>query len=302
MPGLGVAILSVFIDKIDPVKVAIMRTFYYIFAMGIVLAFGILVFAATQCTPSNIKVIQTHKYPINEVPRGFIGAMQSWSFQPGVEYIYMNNGDCYKYLLYKFGQEHANVYNSITIGAFKADFFRYCWIYKEGGIYADLDTFCLVKLRKWLSQYKDIDIILARDDPTNFRAFYQAFIYCKEPGNLLMKECIAMVIRNVHKYKEGAYFDKFAFTGPALVYEAFCALNPLYKDRDLPATSPESINKGIIDTNNGKMMILSWSGNDTFSYSLQDNKGRSVFKHKCMTCIGDEYWADEIHERKWVAR
>jgi hypothetical protein len=238
-------------------------------------------------------IMQTHKWNINEIPSAYIIPMNSWKSQ-NFNYIYYNNIDAYNYILKHFGKDYANIFDTINIGAFKADFFRYCWIYIEGGIYADTDSLCLINLEKWLEEYKDVDVILTRDDPTNKRAFYQAFIYSKKPYNILFKTCIEIIIDNIHNYKMGKRFDEFHFTGPGLIYNALCKINPYFLNRDLPI--------GFINTYCGNMLIMSWIGTNEKNYKIIDNNNREIFQHKYEGCSGDDhsdYWIYQLN-KPWI--
>jgi mannosyltransferase OCH1-like enzyme len=234
-----------------------------------------------------ITIMQTHKYKENNVPPEFKRAMMSWIDQKAFNYKYFDDDQAYNYLLKHFGERHARIFKDINIGAFKSDFFRYCWIYNEGGIYADLDTVCLTDLDMWLRKHHDVDIILTRDDPSNSMAFYQAFIYCKKPKNILMKECIDMIIENVAEYRAGQKFEIFSFTGPSLVYNAFIKLNPQYIGKVPPL--------GILSTNNGKMLVMSWKDD-----KIIDNKANIVFQHKCDGCDDKDAWHRQTSVKKWV--
>lgn len=236
-----------------------------------------------------VYLAQTHKHKIENIPIVYKDAIISWKKQPGFQYVYYDDIACKKFLQMNFGKLHTNIFESIKIGAFKGDFFRYCWQYKMGGIYADIDSVCLVDLEKWLKQYPTVDIILARDDPSNKRAFYQAFIYCRQPNNKLMYNCIEKVIDNVSSYRKGATFDKFSFTGPGLVYEEFVKLEPKYAGKDLPT--------GIINTSFGNMLILTWN---VPALTLIDDKNRPIVKHKCDNCYDGIYWFDQASQSSWV--
>lgn len=234
-----------------------------------------------------IKIMQTHRYNINDVPENFKKAMMTWKDQKNTTHHYYNNKQAEEYLMKNFGEKHANAFRDLNIGAFKSDFFRYCWVYKEGGIYADMDSVCLTNISSWVKNNNDVDIVLTRDDPSNSMAFYQAFIYCKEPGNLLMKQCIDMIFDNMEAYRQGSKFNAFALTGPGLVYLAFVKLNPIYVGTVPPL--------GVINTSHGKMMIMSWAGDN-----LVDIKGVHVAKHKCDGCSDDNYWFEQLSKKKWV--
>ena len=237
--------------------------------------------------------MQTHKFNNNEVPSIYINPINSWKSQ-NFNYIYYSNDDAYKYLLENFGKYYADIFDTINIGAFKADFFRYCWLYIEGGIYADTDTMCLIDLEKWLEDYKHVDIILTRDDPTNKRALYQAFIYSKKPYNILFKACIENIVDNIQKYRNGEIIDDFNFTGPGLMYNAFCKINPNFLNKDLPI--------GLINTYCGNMLIMSWNGTNNNNYKIIDNYNRKIFKHKYEGCVGDndpDYWVYQLN-KPWI--
>jgi hypothetical protein len=234
-------------------------------------------------------IMQTHKWKINEIPPEYIKPINSWKSQ-NFNYVYYSNIDAYNYLLKHFGKHYADIFDNINIGAYKADFFRYCWIYIEGGIYADTDSLCLIDIEKWLEEYKDVDVILTRDDPTNIRALYQAFIYSKKPYNKLFKACIEIIVDNIDKYRNGESFDEFDFTGPGLMYNAFCKINPCYLNKNLPI--------GLINTNCGNMLIMSWNNN----YKIIDNYDREIFQHKYEGCIGEghpDYWTSQIN-KPWI--
>lgn len=240
-----------------------------------------------------LSIMQTHKFNANEIPLEYMKPIISWKSQ-NFNYVYYSNINVYNYLLQNFGEKHTAIFDTINIGAFKADFFRYCWIYNEGCIYADTDTLCLINIQQWLEEYKDVDIILTRDDPSNKQAFYQAFIYSKKPRNILFKICIEIVIENIHKYRIRESFNEFHFTGPGVLYNAFCRINPYNFNKDLPI--------GLINTHCGKMLIMSWSGTNNKNYKIIDNYRRDIFKHKYEGCAGDddpEYWIYQLN-KSWI--
>lgn len=248
-----------------------------------------------------LTIMQTHKYKEEEIPDAEKGAMKSWKNQLNFNYFYITNDDSYQYLLDNFDDTIAETFKSINIGAYKADFFRYCWIYKNGGIYADTDTICLINLNEWLKDYEDIDIIITKDEPNPVKAFYQAFIYSKNPNNILFKVAIDMIVENVKEYKNGKEFGMFEFTGPGLLYNAFIKINSDYQNKDVPT--------GKIETNNGKMLIMTWNYKDKGNgwdeaYRILDDKKREIFQHKCDQCSNletdDDYWGRKINKIKWV--
>lgn len=234
-----------------------------------------------------LTIMQTHKYKITQVPDIFSEAWDSWKTQTDCAYVYFDDADGRQYLLNNLGQEYVDTYDAIAPGAFKADFFRYCWLYKEGGVYADFDSVALVQIHDWLKDYPDVDVVLARDDPSDRTALYQAFVFCRRPRNKLFKTCIDMIMRNVRDAHDGKWFSWSDFTGPKLVYNAFCSLEPHRTGSVLPAAL-DADTDGTFDTSFGKMFLLSWA---LPTKELVDNRERRIVRHCCATCrVEDDHY------------
>ena len=63
-----------------------------------------------------------------------------------------------------------DAYQKLTERGEKADFFRYCYLWENGGIYTDTDTFCNQPIRNWLT-YHDFVVGLECDQPAPFDFF-----------------------------------------------------------------------------------------------------------------------------------
>jgi len=68
------------------------------------------------------------------------------SKNPEYDYQFYDDERIDNFIRDEFGQEIFNLYKRISIGAAKADFFRYAILYKKGGIYLDIDSLILNKL------------------------------------------------------------------------------------------------------------------------------------------------------------
>lgn len=77
---------------------------------------------------------------------------------PEYLYFFYDDDDIEQFLSEEFPPQYINCYHRLTIGAAKADFFRYAILYKKGGIYLDVDSAITKPLRK-LIQEKDEAII-----------------------------------------------------------------------------------------------------------------------------------------------
>jgi len=102
----------------------------------------------TQVIP---KIIwQTMK--TNQVPDFIKSYTDSWIEQnPEYEYRFYDDEDIINFLKKDF-PEFLEGYQNLKYGASKADLWRYLIIYKYGGVYADIDCFCINPLRKWINK------------------------------------------------------------------------------------------------------------------------------------------------------
>lgn len=85
---------------------------------------------------SNI-IYQTTKTKEN-IPDKVYQQMQKYA--PTYQHVIFDDKECIQYLQKHFGKKHVQRFHQLPTGAHKADLFRYCLLYKEGGIYMDIKT------------------------------------------------------------------------------------------------------------------------------------------------------------------
>jgi mannosyltransferase OCH1-like enzyme len=106
------------------------------------------------------KIIQTWENK-NFEPE-FEKIIDSWKDNnPEYEYILFDNHERYTFIKDNFDENVLNTYESIIPGAFKADLFRYCYLYINGGVYIDIDTLCIGNLDNFL--LANIDFVVPID-------------------------------------------------------------------------------------------------------------------------------------------
>ena len=94
--------------------------------------------------PITKKILQTHKSReyIKQNP-DIKNALDSWRrFVPEFGYFFYTNELCENFMKNEMGGEIYDAYIKLPMAVMKADLWRYCVIYKYGGIYADADTVC----------------------------------------------------------------------------------------------------------------------------------------------------------------
>ena len=126
--------------------------------------------------------------------------------------FYYNDNEC-KDFIKTMHPKINKAYNSLIPNAYKADLWRYCILYKYGGIYGDMT-------QKFYTNYdvnKDnVDMVLVRD--INDNAIQISFIATK-PNNNFMKYLINHITNDILNKKKGK--NCLDFTGPQAFYRYF---------------------------------------------------------------------------------
>jgi mannosyltransferase OCH1-like enzyme len=131
---------------------------------------------------------------------------------PDYEYRFYDDKDCREFIKNNFTVDVLDTFDMLYPGAYKADLFRYCYIYINGGFYFDNKYILRIPLYK-----------IIKKDYNN--------IYCKDRGNDLMfnsviisvsksnelKQCIDNIVNNVKNNFYGSI--SLEPTGPKLFYK-----------------------------------------------------------------------------------
>jgi mannosyltransferase OCH1-like enzyme len=134
---------------------------------------------------------------------------------PEFEHFLYDENDCINFIGENFSKEVLNAYNSLVPCSYKSDLWRFCVLYKYGGIYLDIkyrtvNNFKLIALTE--KEY------FTRDLKTSFNGTYTALIVTL-PENKIMLKCINKIIENVkNKYYGSNCLEP---TGPCLLGSFF---------------------------------------------------------------------------------
>jgi len=132
---------------------------------------------------------------------------------PELKYYLFDDNDCRNFIESNFDKDVLFAYDNLVPGAYKADLWRYCILYKYGGIYIDIkfvpyDNFKLVNLldkEHW---------VIDRDK----NGIYNAFMVCKKNNNILCS-AINQIVENVKNKYYGE--SPLSPTGPKLLIKYF---------------------------------------------------------------------------------
>jgi mannosyltransferase OCH1-like enzyme len=143
------------------------------------------------------------------------------NLNPEYEYKLFTDDDCIEYIKNNFSEHVLFAYNNLIPGAFKADLFRYCVLYQEGGVYIDCKMIPSKPFREIINP-DDSSILVNNTFELNLVSIYNAFI-CSEPKNNLFLESINQIVNNNLNLFYPS--DPFAITGPTLLYNISKKLN-----------------------------------------------------------------------------
>jgi mannosyltransferase OCH1-like enzyme len=111
----------------------------------------LLVMVRCELTRRPVVYLETPKSRL-PVPRKVIQTWKSWDttdvrakkgldmYLGGFDYRFYDDNACLKFLKENYGGRVLEKYMSFSLGAHRADLFRYCYLYLNGGIYMDIKT------------------------------------------------------------------------------------------------------------------------------------------------------------------
>ena len=132
---------------------------------------------------------------------------------PRFNYQLFDDNDCREFIQQHFDPSVLDAYDTLIPGAYKADLWRYCILYKKGGIYLDIKYKPMNQFRMITLTEKEHWVLDADGD-----GIYNALIVAK-PGNVILRRAIEQVVENVkNRYYGGSCLDP---TGPKLLSRYF---------------------------------------------------------------------------------
>jgi mannosyltransferase OCH1-like enzyme len=128
---------------------------------------------------------------------------------PAFKHHLYDDNDCRKFIQENYPDDVLNAFDNLVPGAYKADLWRYCILYKYGGIYLDIkykphNKFKLINLTEKEHLVLDIDN----------ECIYNALMVCL-PNNQELLTAIKSIVYNVkHKFYGNSSLEP---TGPGLL-------------------------------------------------------------------------------------
>jgi mannosyltransferase OCH1-like enzyme len=153
------------------------------------------------------------------------------NLNPEYEYIFFNDKERREFIKNNFEKSVLEAYDILVPGAYKADLFRYCYLYKNGGCYFDYKIIARKPLRDIIKKDDTLLICIDYDRNNNLNRNYGVGGYlnsiimcCPQNINLLnlILECVNNILYKQHYFYNSintrGYTDILLLTGPTLMY------------------------------------------------------------------------------------
>jgi len=198
-----------------PCKVNVNNYNILIIGIIVILLIGVICFFMNRGNKSEQKIpkiiIQTYK--TKDLPEYYQNIVNhNRNLNPEYEYKFFDDKDCLEFIKNNYDSRTLNAFRKINpkYGASKADFFRYCAMYKYGGVYLDIKSKILKPLNHLIKQ--DDEYILSywkqkynNSFLSNEKGEFQNWHIICVPGHPYLKAVIENVINNIENYSLKKY-------------------------------------------------------------------------------------------------
>lgn len=110
-------------------------------------------------------------------------------FADGYKHEIFDDDECYQFILKNFDYKTANKFLTLTTPAHKADLFRYCYLYINGGIYMDIKTELIKPINEIFTDEKNLYTVLSIQKGTIYNG-----IIASGPGRNIFLELIEFMV------------------------------------------------------------------------------------------------------------
>lgn len=133
-------------------------------------------------------------YKTQQLPTRALECQQSWKAQTDCEYHFLDDNQIKQFIRREMPPRVFKVFEALPLGVMKADLWRYCVVYVEGGIYADIDSMALQPLSAWniLPEHK---FVFGLENDIHFCQWTFASV----PGHPILKAVIDLVVAECEK-------------------------------------------------------------------------------------------------------
>lgn len=152
-----------------------------------------------------------------------------WKYAPEYKHVIFDDDECIQFIKKYYSQKHVDRFHNLQSGPHKADLFRYCILYKKGGIYLDIKTELIQPLHTIFTDRTKLYSVIQFDRI----GIYQG-VLASPPGHPIFLELIDYILttdpshyleytqdfyKRIHKYPQE---DMVLFNEECNLDEKFC--------------------------------------------------------------------------------
>lgn len=204
---------------------------------------------------------------------------------------------CRSFIEKHFDKDVLHAFDKLKPGAYKADLWRYCILFKKGGIYLDIKYRCCHNFK--LIYVTDAEHFVQDRPSNNLPGIYQAFLVCL-PNNKVLYDCIYKIVDNVklNSYECGV----LDVTGPSLLgkYISFdkCSfiLNNSYIKKKMGGPILESYPQYKIEQNKYQKTNhygVLWNNLNIYNYVILKYESKNIIQE-----TNSYYYKNKTYENK----
>lgn len=157
-------------------------------------------------------IVQTFKTAdLPWITRFYVRRMQKKN--PGWQYEFYDDERILRFFEAEYPEEYGKAYKSLTIGAAKADFFRYAVLYRTGGVYLDIDGYVRTPFDRFL-EASDVAVVSHEGNP----GLYCQWALIFDKGHPFLERTLEKVLDNIQTRRYPN--DVHKTTGPTVFTEA----------------------------------------------------------------------------------
>lgn len=109
---------------------------------------------------------------------------------PNKNILFFDDNSARNFILEEYGSSYVDFFNSVKRGCTKGDFFRYCYLYKYGGYYCDIDIQHLSPIDSYIESNLEFLSVNSYFKDTTF----QAILFC-ESEHPIIKRCLEDIMK-----------------------------------------------------------------------------------------------------------
>lgn len=226
---------------------------------------------------NGVPLVIYESWKSHEVPKGMRdNILRLLETNPEFDYYLYSDEECAAFIADNFDKDVLTAFHTLKPGAYKSDLWRYCVLYKLGGVYMDIKYYSTVPL-----------VSIIDETPTAFvkdlgkYCVYNAFLI-SPPKNEIFRLCINNIVESC---KNKLYRDNMLdITGPCLLGRILQGQNGSKYIANLPFTHKVSLFMDRSISYKDRIILKEYD-----SYRLEHAQSR-IGKH-----YSDMYWKRDIY-------